>query len=168
VPIVIRPERAGDGAAIRRVHERAFGRSAEADLVEAIRATEAFVTELSLVACDEDDLVGHVLLSPVPLDPGGKVLALAPLAVLPERQRQGVGALLVTAALDRAQTTDYPIVVLVGDPAYYRRFGFVGASELGIEAPFPVPDDAWMALALRGHRAAVRGRVVYPPAFADV
>ncbi|MFN8188120.1 MAG: N-acetyltransferase [Gaiellales bacterium] len=168
MPVVIRPERAGDEAAIGRVHERAFGRPAEAGFVEAIRDTEAFVPELSLVAYDEDDIVGHVLLSAVPLDSGVEVLALAPLAVLLERQRQGIGALLVTAALERARRTGYPLVVVVGDPAYYRRFGFARASDLGIEAPFPVPEDAWMALALPGHRPAARARVVYPPAFAGV
>jgi putative acetyltransferase len=168
VPTEVRQEVADDAPAIRCVHERAFGRRDEADLVEAIRATDGFLAELSLVACDADGLVGHVLVSVVALDSGVEVLALAPLAVVPERQRRGIGTRLVTGVLDRARATRYPIVVVVGDPVYYRRFGFESAAGLGIESPFPVPRDAWMASTLPAHRAAARGRVVYPPAFAGL
>lgn len=168
MPVEVRAEVAGDAPAIRSVHQRAFGRPDEADLVEVIRATDGFLAELSLVAYDADCLVGHVLISVVALDSGVEVLTLAPLAVVPERQRQGIGARLVAAVLDRARATRYPVVVVVGDPAFYRRFGFDRATGLGIDAPFPVPRDAWMASTLPAHSAAARGRVVYPPAFAGL
>lgn len=160
----IRTERAGDEPGIRRVHRRAFGRPDEADLVDALRGTEAWEPDLSLVAEEEDVVIGHVLLSHARLDTGAPVWALAPVAVLPEVQRRRVGTLLLDEGLRRAAETDHHAVVVLGDPEYYGRFGFEPAREFGILPPFAVPDDYWQAVRLPGW-TPTRGMVVYPAAF---
>jgi putative acetyltransferase len=164
----IRRERPEDRAAIREIHERAFGRPAEADLVDALRGTEAFLPDLSLVAGDGTRLVGHILFSRAHLETGAAVLALAPMAVLPERQRGGIGGQLIAAGLECARATDFPLVIVLGHPEYYPRFGFTPAARYGIIAPFPVPDEAWMAQPLPSYRSTARGGVIYPAAFTDL
>ena len=118
--------------------EAAFPTGAEADLVERIRAAGALRPDLSLVAELDGAVVGHILLSPVTLETGGgaePVLELAPLAVVPERQRQGIGSALVIAGLDAAEVRDEPLVLVLGHPWFYPRFGFRPASAFGIRAP---------------------------------
>jgi putative acetyltransferase len=166
--IEVRGERPEDRMAIHEVHERAFGRPQEADLVDALRGTEAFLPELSLVAWDDARIVGHILFSRALLETGAPVLALAPLAVLPDRQRGGIGGQLIEAGLERAKATDFPLVIVLGHPEYYPRFGFTPATRDGIVAPFPVPDEAWMAQPLPGYQPTARGRVSYPAAFSDL
>ncbi len=161
----IRPEAGRDRAAIRTVHEAAFETSTEADLVEALRGTDAWIPELSLVAEDETGVIGHLLITVARLDSGPEVLALAPMAVEPGRQARGIGSALVRDALARCAETSYPILVVLGHPTYYPRFGFRSARALGITAPFDVPDEAWMALPLPAHHAGLRGTLVYPPPF---
>ena len=164
----IRPEADEDAAGIRQIHLGAFTPSrTEADLVEALRAGDAHVPELCLVALDGDTLAGHIAFSRAHLDSGHPVLALAPVGVLPERQGQGAGSALVREGLGRAAQTQFGLVVVLGHAAYYPRFGFEPARDLGIEAPFPVPAEAWMAHRLPAYRADVRGTVVYPPAFSE-
>jgi len=166
--VTIRPERPDDAAAIRAVHLAAFPSPAEADLVELIRASDGFVPDLSLVAEDPDGgIVGHILLSHVGIagspDP---VLALAPMAVVPERQRQGIGSALTRAALDAAEARDEPLVIVLGHPWFYPRFGFRPASRYGIFPPAATwPDAAFMAKPLTTWRSDLKGRVLYPPAF---
>jgi putative acetyltransferase len=165
--VEVRPEAPGDFGAIRAVHERAFAPSQEeADLVDALRASEAHVPELCLVALLDGAVVGHIAFSRAHLSSGPPVLALAPMGVVPEHQRQGVGTALVSEALRRAAETDFPLVVVVGHPAYYPRFGFEPADGLGVAAPFAVPAEAWMVHRLPGYRRDARGTVVYPEAFA--
>ena len=125
----IRTERAGDRAAIHGLVEEAFGGPREAKLVDALRNGGALA--VSLVAEDEGRLIGHVALSRLKSPSGA--LALAPVAVSPQRQRRGVGSLLVREALGRARRGDWEIVFVVGDPAYYSRFGFSAEAA----APFP-------------------------------
>ncbi len=169
---VIRPEVPTDAEAIREIHRRAFGRDAEAALVDAVRASPGYLPDLSLVAEAAGVLVGHLLLSAIAIrTERGDVpaLALAPVAVLPERQGQGVGTALIEHGLERARAAGHRLVVVVGHPTYYPRFGFAPARPRGLEAPFPVSDAAFMALALApGALDGLRGTVVYPPAFADV
>jgi putative acetyltransferase len=90
------------------------------------------------------------------------------MGVVPQHQRQVVGSALVSEGLRRAAETDFPLVVVVGHPAYYPRFGFEQADALGVAAPFAVPAQAWMAHRLPAYRSDARGTVVYPDAFADL
>jgi putative acetyltransferase len=173
--MVIRPENREDAAAIRRVNARAFDGEAEPALVEAIRASDGFIPELSLVAVDGVEVVGHVMLSRVALerdegaDPAAfDVLCLAPLAVVPERQRQGIGSSLTERALADADREGWPLVVLLGHPTYYPRFGFVPASQLGIRPPNEVRDEVFMARRLSAYRPEHRGTIRYPLAFEGV
>jgi putative acetyltransferase len=126
------------------------------------------VPELCLVAVEDGDVVGHVMFSRATLDSGHEVLTLAPMAVVPERQRAGIGTALVDEALRRARETEHGLVVVLGHPAYYPRFGFEPAGALGIEAPFDVPAEAWMALRLPAYRSEMAGLLTYAAAFAAV
>jgi putative acetyltransferase len=147
------------------IHTRAFGQPDEAKIVAAIVASG--VPTISLIADLDAELVGHVLLSPVTLegrdDPRG--LGLAPLGVLPSFQRRGVGSALVHAALERARLLGYAYVVVLGEPSYYGRFGFMPASRVGLRCEYPVPDEAFMVLELHaGGLQGATGLVRYVPA----
>jgi len=168
----IRAETADDLAAIRRVNVAAFGRENEARLVQTLRSSPGFIRDLSLVAADADHVVGHILFSSIRILSGVSpiaALALAPMAVLPGLQSRGLGSRLVRAGLGECRRLGHRIVIVVGHPAYYPRFGFSPARACGLEAPFPVPDPAFLALELvPGALAAARGLVEYPPAFSEV
>ena len=141
----------------------------EARLVEALRDADAHVPELCLVAAaDDGQIAGHIMFSRARLALGPQVLALAPMAVLPEHQRQGVGSALMEDALRRAAETPFPLVIVVGHADYYPRFGFEPAAPLGIEAPFEVPPESWMAFRLPHYAPSARGALIYAEAFADV
>jgi putative acetyltransferase len=164
----IRPEQAADHDAARLVLQLAFGPdSVEAGLVDALRASNAHVPDLCLVAVHEDEVVGHIFFSRAQLASGHGVLALAPMAVVPEWQRRGVGSALVEEGLRRAAESGYPLMVVVGHPEYYPRFGFEPAAEHGVEAPWDVPPEAWMTRRLPAYRTDARGLVKYPAAFDD-
>lgn len=167
-----RPEQA---PAVRAVVRAAFEHHVEvADLVDLIRASPEYLPELALVALHEDEVVGFVMVSRVDLveDDGTRhgALTLSPLAVAPDRQRRGVGGLLVRAVLARAATTDEPLVTLEGSPRYYPRFGFRPAGDVGVSIDLPqwAPPEAAMVHLLPGYRPEVRGRVAYPPAFSHL
>ena len=169
--LVVRAEGHGDAAAIRAVHEAAFPTTAEADLVERIRAAGDLLPDLSLVAALGDEVVGHLLLSPVTLATGGgaqPVLELAPMAVVPAHQREGIGSALVIAGLDAAEVRDEPLVLVLGHPWFYPRFGFRPASTFGIRAPRPVPEAVFMVKPLTTYRRELSGQVVLPPTFDGV
>lgn len=165
----IETEQPGDVEAIHAVHEEAFGRPGEAILVEQIRALPEFDPRLSLVARINGQVVGHVLFSGIEiLTPRGPrpALALAPLAVLPTYQRRGVASGLVLRGLGACKTLGHDIVVVLGEPGYYSRFGFERAAEYGIHAPFEVPEDAFMLLELSpAALTGVRGMVRYSKPF---
>lgn len=148
----------------------AFGREGEARLVDCLRASDAWVDGLSLVAEGPTGrVVGHLLLSRVTLTrvdgSGWSVLSLAPMAVLPEAQGLGAGASLVRAALAEADRRGEPFVVVLGHPGYYPRFGFVPASTHGITCPYPVPDDVFMVASLAADDPTISGRIEYPACF---
>jgi putative acetyltransferase len=167
--VKIRAETPTDLQAIREINEQAFGRKLEADLVDTIRASDRFVPELSLVADEGDELVGHVLLSYVDLEPGShQILQLGPLAVRPQQQRRGVGTALMREALRLADKRAEPMVMIEGNPAYYGRFGFRSSHELGVEPPPDVEAKYFMVCTLRAYDAALRGRAVYSEAFQAV
>jgi putative acetyltransferase len=157
----IESESAADLAAIHAVHTAAFPTRLEADLVDALRANGHAI--VSLVARVDDVVVGHVLLSPVTISRDGAVIAhglgLAPVAVLPSHQGRGIGAALIRAALQRATA---PFCVVLGDPAYYTRFGFVRALDHGLMNEYGV-DAELMVLG-----AAPPGLVRYSPELSSI
>ena len=162
-----RPETRADASAIRDVNLAAFPSEEEADLVAALRASDAWIDGLSIVAEDPDGtVVAHALLSRCHVD-GVPALALAPCAVLPRVQRTGAGSAAIRAGLEAANALGENLVVVVGYPDYYRRFGFTSASGFGIRARFEVPDEALMALALHPSAEPPRGTVAYPAPFGD-
>lgn len=166
---MIRRERPDDIPAIRAVVTEAFGRPGEADLVDALRAAAAL--SLSAVAEIGGRLVGHVGFSPITIGDTqhAMALALAPVAVVPQCQRQGIGSALVRWGLGQCPGLQCSIVVVLGEPAYYKRFGFRPASEYGIACPFPVPDEAYRALeTVPGAARDFRGVVRYRPEFEAV
>lgn len=167
---IIRAETAADVEAVRRVNELAFGRPAEANLVDALRSNVQPI--ISLVAILDDQVVGHILFSPVTIESEAEAfvaMGLAPVAVRPEYQNRGVGAALIRSGLAECRRLGHEIVIVLGHPAYYPRFGFVIASTLGIRCEFDVPDEAYMVAeltpgALRGRRGVVH----YRPEFQGV
>jgi putative acetyltransferase len=147
---------------VRTVHERAFGRPGEADLIARIRAGGGVL--LSLVAVIDGRVVGHVLYTPVVLEGGAAPVigaGLGPLAVLPDRQRTGIGGALVAEGIRRLRERGCPFVVVLGHPAYYPRFGFVPAGRFGVRCPWDVPDEAFMMLPLDGRGAFPGGVATY-------
>jgi putative acetyltransferase len=162
---LIRPEVATDHEAIRHVNRMAFGGEEEARLVDALR--EGGYVRVSLVAERDQQVVGHILFSDLPiLTKSGVVpaLALAPLAVLPDYQRRGVGSALVRQGLEVCAEQGHRIVIVLGHPDYYPRFGFSAALARPLDSPFS--GDHFMALELvPGALAGVSGQVQYPPPF---
>lgn len=168
--VTIRPERAADAHAVRAVHEAAFGEPGVARIVADTRPTDRYDAQLSLVAEDCERIVGHVLLSYADLRRDSdtvRVLVLGPIGVLPEHQGRGIGSALVRAALQAADVCGEPLVALLGNPAYYSRFGFVLASQLGISAPPGDPPEHFQAVPLREHDPAFRGTLFWHAAFAN-
>lgn len=170
-PIVtIREEQSDDAAAIRRVVLDAFGRAAEADLVETLRTNGK--SKLSLVAELDGQIVGHILFTGGTVEDASSrlsVLGLAPLAVLTQFQRKGVGAALMHRSLSQCRDLGHDVIVVLGHPEYYPKFGFVRAGRYGLGCEYDVPDDAFMALELRaGSLQGIRGLVRYQSEFDDV
>ena len=167
--VEIREEASGDVAAIRDVNRRAFGQDAEGRLVDRLR-DEGYL-RVSLVAEVDGRVVGHILFSDLPITAaeGGAIpaVALAPMAVVPEHQRRGIGSALVRAGLDGCRQRGFRVAIVLGHRAFYPRFGFSSALARQIEAPYAGED--FMAVELApGAMSGVRGRVTYPPPFAEV
>ncbi|WP_233617423.1 MULTISPECIES: GNAT family N-acetyltransferase [Actinomadura] len=161
----IRAEAPADTAGIREVLLAAFPTPEEADLVDALRADPAWIPGLSLVAETPDGrLAGYSLLTRCRVG-GEPALALGPVAVRPDLQRTGAGAAAVRAGLEAARARGENLVLVLGHPEYYPRFGFEPASGFGIRAPFEVPDEAMMALALDASRPVPAGVIAYAPPF---
>ena len=157
---IIRPEQPADFPDVRRILLEAFPTSAEARLVDRLRTEHD--AEISLVAVHHGSIVGNAMLSRMsaPL----QALGLAPVAVSPARQRSGVGSLLIQRALELARAGAWEIVFVLGDPAYYRRFGFDPALASGFTSRYAGPH--FMALALTRPLPVLTGEVHYAPAFA--
>lgn len=167
--MIIRSENSGDGEAIARVTNEAFKQPDEGKLVCALRDLPEFEAELSLVAVDDGNIIGHLLLTPVKIINGTEeynTLALAPMSVMPSRQRQGVGSALIKAALKTAIALGHQSIIVLGHSDYYPRFGFKRASKWHIKPPFNVPDKSFMAIELMpGTLANQPGVVTYPEPF---
>ena len=163
---IIRSEQPEDIPGIRHVNRSAFKTAMEVSLVDALRQQAQPI--VSLVAVDGDAVVGHILFSPVTLlsHPEMQIMGLAPMAVVPLRQRQGIGSELVRAGLEDCRRLGFVAVVVVGHAAYYPRLGFAKASGYGLVSEYDVPDDVFMALELK--TGALRGKpgtIRYHPAF---
>ena len=170
--LTIRAEKNGDYAAVYEVHSLAFSRPNEAKLVETVRESVNFIPQLSLVAVKVDKVVGHLLFSPLVIQTKTNeipALVLAPLAVHPEFQKQGIGLELVRQGLNVCVELGHKAVIVIGHPTYYPRFGFSPARARGLKAPFPVPDEAFMVLELvPGILNRISGVIKFPTAFAGV
>jgi len=168
--LTLRGETPEDIPAIHHIHTAAFGRPNEADLVDALRRHNALT--LSLVAILDGRLVGHIAFSPVTITSSTgniEALGLAPMAVLPAYQGRGIGSQLVEAGLTACHHTPYGIVVVLGHPHYYPRFGFTPAKPLGIVWEHDAPEEAFMVQELReGALTQTKGVVKYRPEFETV
>ena len=167
--ITIRKEEPGDVIAIRHVNERAFNQENEANIIEKLRKRGALT--ISLVAVRDDEIVGHIAFSRVIIEAEGsnfRATALAPMTVLPTCQRKGIGSQMVRAGLEECRRLGHEIIVVLGHPDYYPRFGFVPAVPKGIGCEFEVPEEAWMILELKeGALAGRRGKVRFQPEFSE-
>ena len=166
--VVVRPELPRDRAAVRDILVRAFPSDAEARLVEVLRGRTD--PQVSLVATDpSDQAIGYILFTPVEIrggSDGESAMGLAPMAVLPERQRAGIGTALVEEGLAACAALGARVVVVLGHPDYYPRFGFLPADDFGLYYARPGPNPAFMVCELQ--RGALHGRsgeVVYHAAF---
>ena len=144
--LLIRAEQPADFAAIHTLVAQAFAKAAEANLVDNLRANGKAV--VSLVAVEDDQIVGHILFSEVTLG-AATIIGLAPLAVLPNHQKRGIGTLLTKAGIEACRAAGYTVVIVLGHPEYYPRFGFVPASRFGIQSEYDVSDETFMALELQ-------------------
>jgi putative acetyltransferase len=165
----IREETAADLATIRDVNRRAFAGVSESLLVDRLREDGLVVT--SLVAIEDTQVVGHILFTDLTIETDrGDVAAatLAPLAVIPERQRTGIGSALTWRGLEVCRERGKAAVLLVGHPSYYPRFGFSAELAKAIRSPYSGAGEAWMALELTPGALAGGGEAKFPAAFALV
>ena len=158
--MIIRPEEPADWPVVRMIVESAFATPAEARLVDQLRADGD--AEISLVAIDDDAVVGHIMFSRMAAE--FRARGLAPVAVSPGRQRLGLSSLLIRRGLEMAESDGWQMVFVLGDPAYHRRFGFDPALASGFTSPYAGPH--LMALALARPAPSLSGKIDYPPAFA--
>lgn len=166
--MLIRAEQPGDWDAVRAVNVSAFETPLEANLVDALRSQAKPC--VSLVAADEGAIVGHIMFSPVTLSghPTLGIMGLAPMAVSPAHQRNGIGSALVRAGLEQCRQLGVGAVVVLGHPAYYPRFGFLPSTRFGIACEYEVPEDVFMAVELRAdflHSSS--GTIKYHAAFSE-
>ena len=166
--ITIRTENPQDSADIRKIHELAFGREEEADIVDKVR--EDCPDLLSLLALDDGKPVGHILFSPASIFGNSDTIwgmALAPMAVLPERQNEGIGSALVRAGIDWLESPSCPFIIVLGHPEYYPRFGFKPAEKMGVKSQWNgLPEGVFMILILDHEQMeGFKGTAKYRPEF---
>ena len=169
---IIRKAKESEYEEIKYINDVAFGQPNEGMLVEKLKANPRFIEDLSLVSEKEGKLMGHILFFPIRIknsEQGFQSLALAPMSVLPQYQRQGIGSLMVQKGLEKAKKLGFKSVIVLGHKDYYPRFGFKPASQWNIQSPFEVADDLFMAVELvPGGLSSVSGRVEYPVEFMEV
>lgn len=169
--ILIRKEEEKDYKNIYEVNKLAFGQENESKLVEKIRKSNNFIPDLSLVADINNRIVGHILFSKIKIIGSSifETIALAPMAVIPEFQRQGVGSELINRGMEKAKELGFNSIIVLGHKDYYPKFGFKRASEWNIKCSFEVPDEVFMAIELTdGALEGKAGNVKYPDEFIDV
>ncbi len=167
--LLIRSEEPGDYTTIHAVNAAAFESEAEANLVEVLRK-EAH-PYISIVAEEAEKIVGHIMFTPMTL-PGHeelKIMGLAPVAVVPEHQREGIGSALIYAGLARCKELGFGAVIVLGHISYYPRFGFTPSVQYGIECEYDVPAEAFMVMELvPGYLLGAQGTIRYHAAFKDI
>ena len=136
----------------------------EQDLVVALRNSDSFIPELSLVAVKEDKIVGYILFTKIKIE-NHEEIALAPLAVLPEYQKQGIGSMLIEQGHKIAKQLGYHYSIVLGSENYYPKFGYIPAIQYGIQAPFNVADENFMAIKLNATDTEIEGVVQYAKEF---
>jgi putative acetyltransferase len=166
VNVLVRPELPEDTASIHEVHRCAFPTAGEADLVDALRA--AGKARVSLVAVVDSLIVGHILFSPITIDGVELGLGLAPVAVLPGQQGKGIGSSLIEEGLAVCRREGVPLVVVLGEPGFYTRFGFRRAGEHGLGNEYGADEAFRVAELLPGSIPAAGGLVRYAPEFAGL
>lgn len=173
--MLIRRELPPDVDAVRRVHTKAFAPAypdaepVEPKLTDDLRSSDAWIPRLSLVAIADGEVVGHVCCTRAHMLPGERpVLGLGPIGVDPAFQRSGAGSALMHAVIAAADALDEPLIVLLGHPSYYPRFGFVPATSLGITPPEPSWQEAFMARMLTTYDPALTGEFRYAEPFRNL
>ena len=168
--IRIRQEVKEDHKRVYEINKMAFGQENESKLIEKIRKGPNFVPELSLVAEKDNEIVGHILFSKIKIvgESEFETLALAPMAVIPKLQKQGIGGKLIKKGIEKAIELGFDSIIVLGHKDYYPKFGFQQASKWGIKSPFEVPDEAFMAIELTEKALESRAGVVqYPQEFME-
>ena len=165
----IRQESKNDYDEVYNVVKKAFETAEhsdgnEHDLVDALRKSNSFIPELSLVAIEDGKIVGHILFTKIKIGKSEE-LALAPLAVLPEYQKQGIGSKLIEEGHKVAKNLGYHYSIVLGSENYYPKFGYIPASNYGIKAPFEVEDKNFMAIKLNEPKFKIEGIVEYAKEF---
>ena len=171
--VEIRKETKTDFSDVYGLNKAAFGQENEAKLVELLRNSNAFIPDLSLVATNDNKIVGHILFTKVKIkdDKGHEFdsLALAPMSVMPDLQRRGIGGQLIRYGLNKAKESGHKSVIVLGHEHYYPKFGFVPANKWKIKAPFDVPSNVFMGIELvKDGLKYVSGTVQYPIEFEAV
>ncbi len=167
--LVIREETPADYEKVYLLVKKAFASAEHADgneqdLVNELRKSDSFIPSLSLVAEEDGVLAGYILFTKLRIGEEN-ALALAPLAVLPDFQKQGIGSALIKEGHKMAKEMGYRFSVVLGSEKYYPKFGYIPASRYGIKAPFPVPDENFMAINLKGDSVKLNAQVIYDKAF---
>ena len=165
----IRKENKNDYNEVYNVIKKAFETAEhsdgnEQDLVGRLRKSKAFIPELSLVAVEENKIVGYILFTKIKIKDNIE-LALAPLAVLPEYQRKGIGKKLIETGHNIAKNLGYHYSIVLGSENYYSKMGYIPAIQYGIKAPFQVPDENFMAIKLNDTNIEIKGTVEYAKEF---
>lgn len=170
--IIIRQEQSKDFGQVRDLYLTVFETQSEADLVEKIRKFDRYDDKLSLVACDSEKVVGHIMLSKIRIEKQNEwfsVLALAPMGVLPEYQNKGIGSKLVCEIQKVCANVGYDIIVVLGHHNFYPRFGFEKASRYNIVCPFEVTDESFMVYCEnKSTLDYINGKVKYNQAFDEL
>jgi putative acetyltransferase len=171
--VLVRPHESDDYEAVRRIYAESFRRPEsresvpwEVGLFEALWEAGDVIGELSFTALADGATVGHVTASRATVD-ADAVVAVGPIGVLPEHQGVGIGSALMSALLAAADAADVPLIVLLGSPQYYSRFGFRPAQEMGVIPPEPSWGDAFQARPLNAYTPSLAGQFQYAPAFSS-
>ena len=168
--MIFREEKPEDMVAIRKLNDLAFDGTGEGELVDKLRQRKAIA--LSMVAEDQGKILGHILFTTVTIrndEQNFTALGIGPMAVLPQYQRKQIGSKLMEAALQKCRELEHEIVVVLGHPEFYPRFGFVPGRTFGISCEFEVPDEAFMVLELKeGALKNINGIAKYQPEFNEL